>query len=308
MRIAVIGPGAMGILLSSRLFDSGADVTLIDRDRDRAVSLASIGVTLAEISGETKTRRIPVATAESAGGDFDLAVITVKAAQTQGAAKAAAALLAPGGAALTLQNGVGGADVLARVLGPGRVLVGVTAQGATLLERGRARHGGEGPTVVGPFDPGGSGRPEVVELFVRAGLETRWESDVRPFVWRKLAVNCGINAITALTGAKNAIVRSSPDAASVCRAAVREVLSVAGALGVDLGGAEELATHVLSVAERTGLNRSSMGQDVDRRRATEIEFINGAVVRFADDLGIPVPVNETLARLVRALESTFPRS
>lgn len=307
MRVAVIGPGAMGILFASRLYDSGAQVTLIDNDTARAASLSASGIWVEEKDGKTSTRRVGATTPDRAGDPFDLAIITVKAPQTESAAVAAAAILTHDGVALTLQNGVGGADILAGSIGPERVLVGVTAQGATLLETGKARHGGVGLTVVGPFARGGTDRTGVAALLEKAGFETRWEDDVLPFVWRKLAVNCGINAITALTGETNSVVHSSPDAARVCSEAVREVWSVAQSLGIDLGDPGHLVAHVLSVAEKTGKNRSSMGQDVDRRRITEIEFINGAVTRYASAAGMAVPVNETLANLVRALEWTFQR-
>lgn len=303
MRIAVIGPGAMGILFASRLFDAGAQVALIDRDASRASLLAETGVTLVE-GTISQTRRINILTPNAPAAPFDLAIVLVKANATPSAAETAAAILAPEGVALTLQNGVGGGDILAARLGRGRVLVGSTAQGATLLETGKARHGGAGQTAIGALDEGAGRRVDIVDLLSSAGLTAMWEDAILPVVWRKLAVNCGINPLTALLGCKNALIASDENARALSTAAVREVAAVARSLSIDLGPDAELCAHVLAVAERTGQNRSSMGQDVDRKRPTEIEFINGAVARIGRENGVATPVNETLAALVRALEAT----
>lgn len=301
MRIGVIGPGAMGILFSIFLKRAGCDVTLVDRDPSRAALLNQSGLTL-EMGGETLRERVPVITPHAAQPQFNLMILTVKAPATREAAATAKALLLDGGLALTLQNGIGGGDILAGELGADRVLLGVTSQGATLLSPGVIRYGGSGGTTIGNFNQTSPHREEVVELFQSAGLAAYWTGDIQTSIWKKLSANCGINAITALTFAKNRVIAENPYASALCRGAVLETARVAKAMGVDLGDPEELSDWVIEVARKTGANRSSMGQDVDRGRVTEIDFINGAVARMGQRAGIPTPVNDTLAKLVLVLE------
>ncbi|MEW6487572.1 MAG: 2-dehydropantoate 2-reductase, partial [Thermodesulfobacteriota bacterium] len=254
-----------------------------------------------------QTRDVPVRAVSdpAAAGPADLVLVMVKAPHTASAAGSLGPLLGPRTAVLTLQNGLGAADVLARALGAERLLVGVTAQGATLLSPGEVRHGGTGETLLGPFGPQSPDPEPFAAALSGAGLPARAVADPWPAVWRKLAVNCGINAVAALTGHRNGRIPEIPEAAAVLSDAVREAAAVARAAGVNLGDPTALVEAVLAVARATGANRASMGQDVDARRPTEIDFINGAVVREGERRAVPTPVNRTLTRLVKALEAGF---
>ncbi|MBI5445367.1 MAG: 2-dehydropantoate 2-reductase [Deltaproteobacteria bacterium] len=307
MRITVVGGGAMGCLFGGCLSRAGDDVVLVDAWRDHVELLNRRGLWLWEGS---ERREIPVR-AELPGSPLrraELVLFLVKAYRSEEAAAQVPDLLEPAGLALTLQNGLGSADVLAARVGRERVLVGVTAQGATVLGPGEIRHGGTGETLVGAYAPNhasNAGASRAAEAFGRANLPARATSEVWPAVWKKLAVNCGINAVTALAGIRNGRIPEIPEAAAVLEDAVHEAAAVARAAGVDLGDPGALVDHVLAVARATAANRSSMGQDVDRRSPTEIDFINGAVVREGRKHGVPTPVNATLARLVKAVESGF---
>jgi 2-dehydropantoate 2-reductase len=134
-----------------------------------------------------------------------------------------------------------------------------------------------------------------------AGFETHVEKEVAGLIWSKLVINVGINALTALTGQPNGRLLDFEETRLLMADLVAEALAVAGALGIRLTYADPLAT-VQEVARKTGANRSSMLQDFDRSRETEIDFINGAIVREAAALGIPVPVNRAVTRLVKALD------
>lgn len=304
MRIAVVGPGATGLFFASSFAAAGFTVVLVDHDPERAAFLNSQGIT--QVSGEERvTRSIPVVTHPGALEPFDLALLTVKAGQTAPAARLAKCFLAPEGQVLTLQNGIGAGEILGSLFEPSRVLLGTTSQGVTLLSCGAFRRGGEGPTRIGALEPGGEPALAVVDAFNSAGIPAVWEERIESALWLKLAINCGINAITALTNVRNGGVALIPDASALALDAVAEVAAVAKALSIALPPAQELGARVLEVAVATGKNRSSMGQDVDRHRPTEIEFINGALVREAEREGIEVPVNRTLARLVRTLEAGY---
>lgn len=303
----MLGAGAMGCLVGGLLARAGEDVVLVDASAEHVEALNRQGLRLWE--GDELVR-IPVRAlvAGSAVRPADLVLFLVKAPRTRAALPSLPPLLAERGAVLTLQNGLGAADLLAEGLGAERVLVGVTAQGATLLGPGEIRHGGSGETLVGGY----RGEHPLVGAVVRAlqgaGLPSRAAQDIWPGVWKKLAVNCGINALTALTGIRNGRIPEIPEAAELLGDAVREAAAVARAAGVDLGAPDALAEQVLAVATATAANRSSMGQDVDRESPTEIDFINGAVAREGLRLGVPTPVNTTLTRLVKTLEASFLRS
>jgi len=304
VRIAIVGAGAMGCLFGGLLSQSGEEVVLIDKVPKVVAALRERGVRLHE---PDRVANVPVTAAGDAesAGRADLVLVMVKAQHTKAAAAGLRPLLGPGTAILTLQNGLGAAQILAEHVDPRRVLVGVTAQGATLVGPGEIRHGGSGESVLGPYCGAGADPGPAARVLTRAGLAARAVDNPWPAVWRKLAINCGINPIAALTGVLNGQIPEIPEAAALLGDAVREAAAVARAARVDLGDADALVQQVLDVARATGANRASMGQDVDARRSTEIEFINGAVVREGERIGVPTPVNRTLTRLVTALAATF---
>jgi 2-dehydropantoate 2-reductase len=215
--------------------------------------------------------------------------VLVKAWQTDRAARELPAHLSPGGFALTLQNGLGNVEKL----GPGAYL-GVTAQGATLLGPGRVRAGGDGPTHV-------AGPAVLADLLCEAGLDARTVDPAcaNSLAWGKLAVNAGINALTAILNVPNGELLSRPDARALMERAAEEAAAVARAKRILLPF-DDAAGEARRVARATASNRSSMLQDVLRGAPTEVDAINGAVVREGARSGVPTPVNETLVRLVGA--------
>ncbi|WP_025323561.1 ketopantoate reductase family protein [Deferrisoma camini] len=302
MKTAIIGAGAMGCLFGAHLARAGVDVTLIDIDADEVATLRARGVRLHQ-DGRVSDVAVAALTDPAEAGPADLVIVFVKAHQTRSVLPGLPPLLGPETRVLTLQNGLGAADVLAEAVPPDRLLVGVTAQGATQLGRGEVRHGGRGETLLGPYRPGPDRFAQrAAAMLTGAGLPARAVADPWPPVWKKLAVNCAINPVTALTGIRNGPVAAWDPARELAADAAREAAAVARAEGVDLGDPEDLVGFVTAVARATAENRSSMGQDVDRRAPTEIEFICGAVVRRGEARGVPTPVNRTLWRLIRTLE------
>ncbi len=166
------------------------------------------------------------------------------------------------------------------------------------------RHGGNGPTYIG--EPGGPASERVrglVELFREAELAAEPSDEVERLIWEKLVINVGINAITGLTGIRNGFIAEMREATDLCRSAVEEAITVARSKGFPIG--LEMIQRVIAVARATARNRSSMGQDVDKKKRTEIDAINGAVVRFGKEAGIPTPVNQTLTSLMKVLEAQY---
>lgn len=303
MKVVIIGAGAMGSLFGARMAEAGTEVWLHDVWAEHVLTINENGLS---VEYEGKTRRVPIrATGDPLEiGTAGLVLIFVKSTDTRAAAQTAGRIAGPGGLVLTLQNGIGNPDTVSGIVGPDRVLAGTTAHGATLLGPGRIRHAGTGPTVIGPWGGCGHGRVrKIADLLSRAGILTETTRDVRGTLWRKLIVNVGINAITALTGIKNGQILDLEATRSISGEAVLEAVAVAEADGIEV--MENPVEHVLRIAAATGGNRSSMGQDVDSRRQTEIRAINGAVVDAGKRLGIETPVNRVLTALIETLQAHY---
>jgi 2-dehydropantoate 2-reductase len=306
MRIAIIGPGAMGSLFAALLSRAGNEVILLDKDRRRARLLARRGIKVEGASGEF-TARVNVVAAPFTGCSVpDLTIVLVKACHTASAAAQWRGVLKSSPTVLTLQNGIGNLEILQKVAGDA-VIGGTTAQGATLLSPGRVRHAGAGVTILG--EPSGritSRLRRIAATFREVGIQVRLTRDLQRALWEKLIVNCAVNALGAITRLPNGALVECEGARLVLRAAAREAAAVARAVGVNIGKADP-APKVEKGCRATASNLNSMLQDVLRQKPTEIEQINGAVVRAGESLGIPTPVNELLTELIRAIEASYAR-
>ena len=302
MNFLVVGPGAMGCLFASRLKKAGHHVMIVDHKPERADFINKSGILIEGAAGEERVR-VPVVSGR-APEETDVALICVKANQTREAAEEISSWLDLRPAILTLQNGLGNLELLEEVFGKGRVLGGVTAEGATLLGPGHARHAGRGQTIIGPAGPGDGPVAKIVSAFENAGFDTRSADEVENLIWGKLIVNVGINALTAITRLKNGRLPAIEGARTVMKMAVGEADSVANAKGINLPYPDPFE-RVLEVCSATAENKASMLQDVLGQRITEIQFINGAVVREGKKSGIPTPVNLTLTSLVSAIQETY---
>jgi 2-dehydropantoate 2-reductase len=302
MKFLVVGPGAMGCLFAARLSIAGNEVTLADHDKDRAQKITEQGIKVTGISG-TYAVHIPTVVG---GAPFapDFILICVKSTDTRAAGEGISGSMGPETMVVTLQNGLGNMEILAEILGPGKVLGGVTAQGATLVDEGVIRHAGEGETVIGPAGEEGGPVHKLVSVMNQAGFETRSAHKVEELIWGKLVINVGINALTAITRLKNGRIPAIKGTKAVMEAAVEEAVSVARARGVLLPYEDPL-TRVIAVCEATKENVSSMLQDVLKQRATEVGAINGAIAEQGAVLGIPTPVNRTLTELVDAIQTSY---
>ena len=303
MKIVVIGAGAMGSLFGALLAESGEDVWLYDiwEEHVKAINEKGLGI---ELDDKTRSVSVNATTDKGQIGKTDLAIIFVKSTQTDDAARTASELVGNSDFVLTLQNGMGNADIISEIIDPDRIIAGTTSHGATMLGPGSIRHAGTGPTVIGMWSGiKKTGIHKIAYVFNKANIITEIVDDIQNVIWAKLLVNIGINAITALTGIKNGRILDLSVTKALSCAAVEEAMEVARALGVKL--ADNTVEHVFQVAEATKDNRSSMGQDVDKKRQTEINAINGAVVKEAQKLGINVPVNETLTALIETLQAHY---
>ena len=277
----------------------------VDVWQDHVQAINSNGL---RIDREGKTRSVSIlATLDPAQiGRVDLVIIFVKSNQTKPAAETAQYLVGSDGAVLTLQNGMGNTEAIAEHIAPERILAGTTAHGATMLGPGKIRHAGVGPTTLGAWKNTVQAQKlarRFADFFNRAGIDTEAVDDVHRVIWNKLLINIGINAVTALTAIKNGRILDLEITRELCRAAVEEAMAVARAQNIPIR--KDAVDVVFKVAEATAANRSSMGQDVDNKRPTEIGAINGFIVRESKRLGLDAPVNFTLTALIETLQYHF---
>ena len=302
MRIAVIGTGAMGSLFGGLLASSGKDVTLIDVWKEHVDAINAHGLRIKDDNVE-QTIRVKATSDSSKVGPVDLIIIFVKSYDTEKAAKDALSMARDDTVFLTLQNGLKNIEKIEKVVERHQILRGITAQGSTLLGPGKIYHAGRGPTEIGELDNTSTERlKRIAEVFNDAGIPTEISLNIRGALWTKVLVNVGINPLTALTGLKNGELLEHPEIREVMKMAVEEAALVAQNLGIELDS-QKPVEKVYEVAKATGPNRSSMLQDIDRGRRTEIDALNGAIVELGRQINIDTPVNQTLAAAVKGLES-----
>lgn len=299
------GTGAMGGLLAARLAAAGRRVALVGRDAATILKIATDGLTLEDDEAEEVLR--PTATIRPEDiGPVDTVFVFVKGPQTGAVALAIGPLVGPETTVATLQNGLGNGDTLATAVDPESLVVGVTYDGATLRGPGHVAHTGRGPAFVGPYLDGAStDRALAVEALLRdAGFDCLATPTVLTEIWRKLIHNAACLPVAALTGLRNAELVAPGPACDVVDALAIEATAVARALGHDIDGAERIE-RIHTVLGKAGTGIVSMLADVLARRPTEIDTINGAVVRWAEQVGVQVPRHRAMVSLVRGLETSW---
>jgi 2-dehydropantoate 2-reductase len=305
-RVAVIGAGAMGGLWAARLGLAGHDVTVVDPSTEVIESVRAEGLRLLEPDGTLLTTHPRAALSPDEADVSDIVFIFVKGPHTASVAERIGPLLHEGTVVASLQNGWGNADHVARHVPPERIVIGVTFQSATVESPGRIRHGGSGPSTVGPYldDGATDGAAQVSTAMAEAGFECAVRPDVKTAVWSKLVHNAACLPVSALTGLLAAQLVEPGAWRDVIDALAREAVRVARGLGYDID-AEERIEHIHRVLGAAGSGVPSMLADVRARRATEIETINGAIVREASRIGEAVPLNEAMVAMLHGMERAW---
>jgi 2-dehydropantoate 2-reductase len=302
--IAIWGVGALGSLFAGYL-SAVAQVTMVGHWPEQIETVQRNGLTIHHADGRA-SRFFPAITDQPAAlPPTQLVIVLVKSHQTASIAPAIARVLSPDGVVITLQNGVGNLDALVRAVGAERATQGVTAQGANFVGLGAIRHAGTGLTHIAVLPERAALIEALIALLNQAGIETHATDSADALVWGKLAVNAGLNPLTALLELPNGALLTEPQRKRFMIAAAREVEAVASAQGIRLPY-PDVAAQVQEVSRVTGANISSMLQDVRRQVPTEIDAMCGAVVRYGERLSVPTPVNAALLNLIRAKESGQP--
>ena len=301
MHIAIVGCGAMGSVYAALLASAGHRVLAVDTDENHVAAINAGGLRVSGASGDRTVAIDAYTTAPDVR--VDLVVVAVKAAHVGAAAPAVSRLVGPDTLVLTIQNGLGSLTELADAVGSEKLLVGVAQGfGASLPQPGHAHHNDMKAIRMGAY---GAASNEAVERVAAgwraAGFDAAAVADVAAVQWEKLICNVAYSAPCALTGMTVGEVMDDPDVGPISRAAATEAFEVARALGIALGFEDPVA-HVRAFAGRMPLAKPSVLLAVEAGRPSEVGVINGAVVREAARAGVPAPVNDTLTRLVLALE------
>jgi 2-dehydropantoate 2-reductase len=297
----IAGIGAMGCLFAARL-SPHTDVTLIGSWPDQLRALREAPLRLVFPDGHQE--EVALCAASDAGqiAPVDVALIVTKAPKTLRAAQQVALALKPDGIAISLQNGTGHREMIAQVIDPQRVTLGVTTLGAsTGGQPGIVHWNGIGMTHLAAPPYLAAQVKAVAALFDQAGLPVRVAEDVSALVWGKLAVNAAINPLTAVLRVSNGALLESEWARGLLRQSAQEVAAVAAAQQIWLPF-EDAAAQAEQVARQTARNTSSMLQDVLRGASTEIDAICGAVIAAGVQFGIETPANRVLYALVKTME------
>jgi len=300
MQFAIIGAGNMGCVYGSNLARIGEQVTLIDVWEEHVQAIRKNGLQMDGLHGEFTVQT--GATADPAEAPrADVALVCVNAYSTEEAARTARMVLKDSGYALTLQNGLGNVEGLVEVLGQEKVMAGLSFHSGDLKAPGKVTHTNQGPTYLGELDRTRSPRLLALrELLEKADMEPVLEPDIMATIWGKFVHNCGINAICAITHLRPGNIREVPALDEFQTRIIEEVLALIQARGITIPDPTPLETIKAYCARK--FHRVSMLQHLQRGRPTEIDALNGYVVRESEKLGLSASCNDALTRLVKGLQ------
>ncbi len=303
MRYVVVGPGALGTLFScmiSRGLKAEETLHLLDHDRERAAYLDSGGITY-EYEGSRQLFRINVTDDLQKINDADVILLCVKSHDLQNCLARLQPCFSEKMLVLFLQNGIGHLEYLNRVF-PATGLLGSTTEGANMAGKGHVHHAGRGETKIGMIgqDLSSPRLSALMDALRRAEMNVEVVPNVMRCVWDKLLINVGINCLTVIHDCPNGDLVKDPGKVEVLARAVREAQAVAHAMGYDVS--EDPVERCMEVCRKTAANISSMLQDIRRQRPTEVEAINGMIIRYGSQNGIATETNRYLVEKVREIE------
>ena len=303
MKIVIVGAGAMGCLYGAKLsLAASNEVYLLDVWQEHVDAINKNGLILEEQGVDVVYKNVKAISDAKEAGVCDLAIIFVKSTFTSAAVQNNREIFGPDTVALTLQNGLGNVELICDVIGSANVIAGTTACGATMLGPGKVRFAGRGKTIIGEIDGKESARTIAIsEALQNAEFETEISLNVMGLIWDKLLINVGINALTGITKLYNGELLDFPEIDELLEEAVKEAMAVAKAKGIALK-TEDPVENTKQVCRNTAKNKSSMLQDVLNGKLTEIQMINGAIVREGKALGIATPVNMVLTNLITFIQ------
>lgn len=306
--VVVVGAGAMGGLFGGLLAEGGLEVTLIDTWAEHIAAINATGLRIVGVGGD-RTVRIKALTDPGSIPRADVVLFQCKAFANEQAARSVKHLFTGATAAITFQNGLGNEAVIEGVLGRGTVIGGLTAQAGLVEAPGVVRNFGNLPTHIGEMQGGLSERvTAIAQAFTAHGLPTTATAEIKREKWKKLLGNVGLGAISAVTDFRSFEIMAVPELRETVFRLVDEAAAVAKAEGVVLDVAEARSV-LMKLADTTGggtgTSKSSMREDLIRKRRTEIDTIHGGVAALARRHGIATPTIDTMVALVKGLQSRY---
>jgi 2-dehydropantoate 2-reductase len=303
VKICVVGAGALGSTIGGTLAASGLDVWLVDRFQAHVDAVNQNGLTLRE-GEQDRTIAVKARCSADGIGVADLVIVLVKSFHTAEAIRSALSLIGPDTLVMSLQNGLGHEDILAEVIGRSHIIAGKTYVGGVFLAPGHVRGGVIGKeTLIGELD--GSLTPRiqrVADAFNAAFLLTTVSDNIMGTIWDKLLVNVATGAVCAVTGLPYGPLYAVPEIEATAIAAVAEAMAVARANGALLSMTDPREAWVKAAVGLGAAFKTSMLQSLEKGGVTEVDFINGAVVRWGARCGVATPVNATLVACVKGIE------
>jgi 2-dehydropantoate 2-reductase len=307
-KVIVVGAGAMGGLFGGLLAEGGLDVTLVDAWPEHIAAIRQKGLRIVGVGGD-RDIKIRATTDATEIKSADVVLFQCKAFANEAAANSVKHLFGGPTVAITFQNGLGNEQALGRVLGDGNVLGGLTAQAGLVEAPGVVHNFGDLPTYIGEIAGGLSERATAIaEAFTRHGLPTKASAEIKREKWKKLLGNVALGAISAVTDLRSVEIMRVPELQDIVFRGVDEAAAVAKAEGValDLAEAREVLMRLVDTSGGgTGNAKSSMREDIIRRRRTEIDTIHGAVAKLARRHGVATPTIDTMVALVKGLQSQY---
>jgi 2-dehydropantoate 2-reductase len=302
MKIGIIGAGAMGSIYGGLLGDAGNEIWLLDVWQEHVEAVRSRGIRVQGASGD-RTVRVNATLDARDAGSCDLVIVSTKGYATEEGVRNGQAMIGRDTLVLTLQNGLGNAEKMAALIGSANLLVGIAGGfGASVAGPGHVHHNAWEAIHIGEFHGGVTPRLDrVVELWTTAGFRAKAFEDIQSLVWSKLLGNVGFSPVCTITQQRMGEVIANPCSWAITESLVKEAFTVARAKNVTLAYDDPIA-WVREYGSKMPLTRPSMWLDIEAGRRSEIDTINGGVVREARALGVPVPVNVTMVNLVKALE------
>jgi 2-dehydropantoate 2-reductase len=277
-------------------------VFLIDVWKDHIDSINENGLIMEENGAFIKYKGLIATNDSTFIGYVDLAIIFVKSTLTFDAISNNKSIFGPNTIAITLQNGLGNYEIISQVIGSKNVLTGTTAHGATMMGPGKIRHAGTGDTIIGELTGEITERiKQIQSIFNEANIKTAVSENVIGLVWDKLLINVGINALSGITQVENGRLLKYPEIEQLLELAVVEAMKVAIKKGIKLSYDDPVG-HTKDVCKSTATNKSSMLQDILKSNETEIEMINGAIVKEGKALDVETPVNLALTNIIKFIQ------
>ena len=302
MRFGIIGAGAIGCLFGAKLRLAGHDVTLIHRDLSVVRAIQKNGVNLRDPDGTLTNVRIPIRRGPAKLLGTEILIVAVKAYDTRVVAASYRGIVPPETTLLSLQNGLGNVETIQSVF-KNDVLAASTTEGAFSLGPGHVVHTGRGLTLIGDTRGAKSDPCSRTKIaFDKAGLKAKTSSNIRGVLWTKAIVNAAINPLSSLTRLPNGALAKNSGIQEIARSAVDEGISVSHAARIRLVGDPRKLWRRILLSTRA--NMSSMLQDIERGKMTEIRQLNGAILSQGKKRRVKTPINEILTKLVLGLEES----